>query len=69
MILELQCQMRKVKRSEAGVLEKSREIRTILAQISELKGEKPPKEGEPESGEKFEEKLERWKKKEKNLQS
>jgi hypothetical protein len=49
MILELQTQLRKVKRSKVDALEKSREVRMILTQIAELKGEKPRKEKEPES--------------------
>ncbi|TET74486.1 MAG: hypothetical protein E3J56_02320 [Candidatus Aminicenantes bacterium] len=60
--MELQGQLRKVKGSKADPLEKSREVRMILAQISDLKkDEKLPKEKEEpkKEGDTFEEKVEK----------
>ena len=63
MIMELQGQVRKVKSSQADPLEKSREIRMILAQISDLKkDERSPEkkeESENEGVESFEKRVEK----------
>lgn len=59
-IAELQIQLRNVKSSKADPLEKSREVRMLLAQISDLKkDEKPPEEKEEskKEGDTFDERV------------